>query len=237
MPERSLRAPRGCAAAILTLLISLAGPALAQPTPAQQDAIRASCRSDAMSTCPGMRGAEALRCLQKNVASLSPACRGAVSVTIPSAPAPAASAPPQPSAPAPAASAPPPPPAPTAPATASPAPAAQQPQSAAPAPAPAAKPAAPAPAPVRPAPAAKSAAPQQAAAPTAPPAAATMSPPPSLRQVTIRELVVIRRLCAGDIEVHCRSVPAGDGRIAACLAARGPALSPGCRRALAPLQN
>jgi hypothetical protein len=58
-----------------------------------------------------------------------------------------------------------------------------------------------------------------------------------LRQATVRELLVVRRLCAGDIEVHCRSVPPGDGRIAMCLGEHGPALSPGCRRALAPLQN
>ena len=66
----------------------------AQVTAEQQSAIRASCRSDFMSKCSGVTpgGKDALVCLQKNVASLSPACKTAVSATIP-APAQAAPAP------------------------------------------------------------------------------------------------------------------------------------------------
>jgi hypothetical protein len=58
-----------------------------------------------------------------------------------------------------------------------------------------------------------------------------------LRQATVQELLVVRRRCGTDMEIHCRNVPPGDGRIAACLGAHHPALSPGCKAALAPLQN
>jgi hypothetical protein len=79
--------------------------ASAQVTSAQQSAIKSSCRSDFMSKCSGVTpgGKDALICLQKNVASLSPACQTAVSATLPP-PAPAAAKPadaaPQPAAPA-----------------------------------------------------------------------------------------------------------------------------------------
>ena len=99
----------GLAAIALAALTSIAA---AQPSPEQQSAIRASCRSDFMSKCSGVTpgGKDALLCLQKNVASLSPACKTAVSATIP-APAQAAPAKPAPvpAAVPPAAAAPPPP--------------------------------------------------------------------------------------------------------------------------------
>jgi hypothetical protein len=61
-----------------------AAPAVsAQPTQAQQTAIRNNCRGDAQSRCPGLTGAQALQCLQRNAANLSPGCRGAVSATMP----------------------------------------------------------------------------------------------------------------------------------------------------------
>lgn len=71
---------------------------MAQVTSDQQSAIRNSCQSDFSSKCSGVTpgGRDALTCLQKNVASLAPACKTAVSATIPAA------APPQ-AAPAPAA--------------------------------------------------------------------------------------------------------------------------------------
>lgn len=75
------------------------GPATAQPTAEQQNALRNNCRSDFMSSCAGVQpgGAEALQCLQRNRAKLSPACQSAVNVlappaasAVPAAPAPAA---------------------------------------------------------------------------------------------------------------------------------------------------
>lgn len=76
------RAPLLLAAFILA---ALSGSAHAQVTGAQQDAIKQSCRSDFMSHCSGVTpgGQEALACLQKNVAGLSPACQQAVSATMP----------------------------------------------------------------------------------------------------------------------------------------------------------
>jgi hypothetical protein len=68
----------------------------AQVTSAQQSAIKASCRSDFMAKCSGVTpgGKDALACLQQNVASLSSACKTAVSATLPpTAPAPKAAAP------------------------------------------------------------------------------------------------------------------------------------------------
>jgi hypothetical protein len=84
------------------LAFSLHSAASQQPTQAQRDAIRASCRSDFMANCASVTpgGKEALECLLRNQAKLSPACNSAVSAI--AAPAPAAAAP-APSAPAPAA--------------------------------------------------------------------------------------------------------------------------------------
>ena len=88
------------AASFAGLAITLAtiAPALAQPSQAEQDALRANCRSDFMSKCRGVTpgGAEAFQCLKKNVASLSAGCQGAVNAINPpaAAAAPAAAAPP-----------------------------------------------------------------------------------------------------------------------------------------------
>lgn len=56
-----------------------------QPTQAQANAVRQSCRSDYQSYCASVPtgGTAALECLQKNVTSLSPACEKAVSATMP----------------------------------------------------------------------------------------------------------------------------------------------------------
>ena len=67
-------------------------PALAQqPTQAQRDAIRASCRSDFMANCSSVTpgGKEALECLLRNQAKLSSACNAAVSAVVPAQQAPA----------------------------------------------------------------------------------------------------------------------------------------------------
>jgi hypothetical protein len=76
-----------------------ATPAAAAPTAAQQNAIKAACRSDFMSHCSGVApgGKDALMCLQRNVAALSPSCKDAVSVTMHGS---AAAAPPAGAAPA-----------------------------------------------------------------------------------------------------------------------------------------
>jgi hypothetical protein len=62
-----------------------------KPTSQQRNAIRAACRSDFMSHCSGVQpgGSQALQCLQRNAARLSPSCKRAVAAiaetTIPSA--------------------------------------------------------------------------------------------------------------------------------------------------------
>jgi hypothetical protein len=70
---------------VFAMITALNGAATAQITADQQSAIRASCRSDFQSKCSGVTpgGTEALACLQKNVARLSPACKAAVSATLP----------------------------------------------------------------------------------------------------------------------------------------------------------
>jgi len=62
-----------------SMLAGIAG-AHAAPTEAQQQAIRSSCQNDYRTYCASVPtgGAEALQCLEKNVASLSSACQQAV---------------------------------------------------------------------------------------------------------------------------------------------------------------
>ncbi len=64
----------------LFLILEPDAAAAQQPTPDERNAIRASCRSDFIAHCssvpPG--GKEALECLQRNLASVSAACRTAV---------------------------------------------------------------------------------------------------------------------------------------------------------------
>jgi len=97
-----------------TVLLAAHVPALAQPTQAQQSALRSNCRSDFMSHCSGVTpgGSEALQCLIHNVAKLSPGCQGAVHAVMPPSPppqqtvsAPAAAPPSQAPSPSPATSA------------------------------------------------------------------------------------------------------------------------------------
>ena len=69
------------AALLAFTAVSIATSALAQaPTEAQREAIKSQCRSDYIAHCssipPG--GAASLECLQKNMASLSAGCAGAV---------------------------------------------------------------------------------------------------------------------------------------------------------------
>lgn len=81
-------------AALVFLCIGPGGAALAQqPSQAQINAIRQSCRADYQTYCasvpPG--GAASLECLQQNAPSLSPACQQAVSAIGGAAPLPAPS--------------------------------------------------------------------------------------------------------------------------------------------------
>jgi hypothetical protein len=66
-----------------------------QPTEAQRDAIRATCRADFMANCSGVQpgGKEAFECLLRNDAKLSPSCRTAVNAAAPKPAEPAAAAP------------------------------------------------------------------------------------------------------------------------------------------------
>jgi len=75
------------------VFVALGGTAHAQLSAAQQSALKQSCPSDFMAHCAGVTPGtpQALACLQKNVGSLSPACKRAVAATMPapSAPPPA----------------------------------------------------------------------------------------------------------------------------------------------------
>jgi hypothetical protein len=74
MPYSSRRIASVALAAVSLQLLVVAGPASAQPSAEQQSALRNNCRSDFMSNCSGVTpgGAEALQCLQRNVAKLLP---------------------------------------------------------------------------------------------------------------------------------------------------------------------
>ena len=222
------------AAAMLPLLLALAPARAQQPTSAQISAIRSSCRSDFMANCSGVQPGtrDALQCLQRNVAKLTPSCKSAVAATMP-APAPVhpAAAPPPP-APAPAA----PPPAAEinhpAPAPASgPAHAEQPPAHAAPA----------APEPHA---AAKERRPAPARAAKQSPAAAEAKVPAPAPEQTVAPLhvrpfilpqrrLVIVGICGADVRALCAGVPPGGERVLKCLAAHAGRLSPRCYNAIA----
>jgi hypothetical protein len=48
---------------------------------------------------------------------------------------------------------------------------------------------------------------------------------------------MIRRFCANDYRVLCKGTQIGGGRAIKCLADNGPALSPGCKAAMANAGN
>jgi hypothetical protein len=212
------------AASIATLILGLTVAAdlaaAAQPTQAQASAIRSACRSDYQSYCASVPtgGPQALQCLEKNVASLSPSCQKAVNAVAGGAPAAPAATQPAATAAAPAAGT-----------TASPA------QSSAPAATAPAQSATAAPA--APAAPAKSAAPKKTVAakpPAAAPQPAAPTAPPVVRVYTPRErLFMLRTSCGGDVRAFCPGIPLGGGRLIACLQAHGPSLSPNCQSAMA----
>ena len=91
------------ATTVFLALCSSSGVTMAQqPTQAQRDEIRNSCRSDFMSNCSSVTpgGVEALHCLQQNSARLSGACRNAVNAINPRPAQPASPAAPPAEAPA-----------------------------------------------------------------------------------------------------------------------------------------
>jgi hypothetical protein len=198
------------------LILTLTPTAAQQPTQAQRDAVRASCRSDFMANCASVQpgGKEALECLLRNESKLSAPCRSAVSAIATPASSPAATAP--------AAAVPPPNDA--APLGQSAMPAATTP--------PATKPSHAAPAVKQKTPAATRAATAPAAPPasTAAPAVAPLGP---IRPMLPRRALMVLAQCRPDQQRLCAGVPAGGGKIFACLAANAQQLSPVCYDALA----
>jgi len=235
-------------------------PALAQaPSQAQRDAIKSQCRSDYMAHCssvpPG--GEASLQCLQKNMASLSSGCQGAVrAVEAPAAAKPAETAAPKAAAPAAATAA----PTKSAEPKAAAAPAAGQPTSAQISAIRSAcrsdYPKVCAGVPTGGAPALQcleknkaklSAGCEKAvsaasgggapAAGTAPAAAAAAAPAAPtvivLRPMRPREeLLVLRSACGADVRSICGGVAPGGGRIVQCLATNAAQLSPACKDVL-----
>ena len=84
-PAASIAVPKPAKPAPKPVATAAAAPAAPQVTAAQQSAIKSACRSDFMSNCSGVQpgGAQALQCLQKNAARLSPGCHAAVGATMP----------------------------------------------------------------------------------------------------------------------------------------------------------
>src|SRR5215475_13315065 len=69
-------------------VVCVATGAVAQePSQAQRDAIRASCRSDFIANCSGVQpgGKDAFECLKRNEAKLSASCKTAINAVVPAA--------------------------------------------------------------------------------------------------------------------------------------------------------
>lgn len=195
---------------LLSVAVCVAGPsALAQPTEAQREAVKADCRNDYIAHCssvpPG--GEASLQCLAKNMSSLSSSCQAAVrAVQASAAPAPAS----------------------TPPAAAG----AKQPATNTKQPAQPAPKAAAAPPSKQPAAAAPAAGTATAAAGA--PAAASAAPLVLRKMLPREELFVANSACRADIGTLCQGVAPGGGRIMQCLQVRSPSLSPACREVLTP---
>jgi hypothetical protein len=192
-------------ASMAAIMVAVSTAAFSQaPTDAQRSAIRSQCRSDYIAHCssvpPG--GEASLQCLQKNMASLSAACQGAVRAVEPPAAPKAEAAPPktEPAAEPKTESA-------TAPRT-EPAPAAAKPAETATAPAPKA-----------------AETPAAAAAPKA--AAGTGAKKPSSAQIA-----AIRSSCRADYPRVCAGVPTGGEAALSCLEKSKAKVSASCQQAL-----
>lgn len=255
------------AAALVAATIGAAGDALAQqPSQAQLNALRSSCRSDYMAHCSSVPtgGAPALNCLKQHMPALSGGCQSAVNAISPAAPAPAAAAPPP---------------------VMQAAPAAPSTMQAAPAAPPAAAARKPGPAQrqaeakvigracgadyrvhcagIAPGGSASIAclkrnartlsrgclqalvsAPTVAAAPAGAPAqvAAPAAPPPPMEPAPLlvtprEERFILRSACGADFATYCGGLRPGLGRIAACLHYNRSNLSPRCQQALIALHE
>jgi hypothetical protein len=209
--------PSLVAGCLITLTLT---PAVAQqPTQAQREAVRGSCRSDFIANCASVQpgGKEALECLVRNDSKLSAPCRSAVNaIAAPAAkPAePAAAAPPVPGdtlPPAQGQSSTPVAAEPGATKTSHPTAPSRKTQGATP-------PAAPT--------AATGGSAQASAAPVVPP----LGP---IRPMLPRRALMVLAQCRPDQQRLCAGVPAGGGKIFACLAANAQQLSPICYDALA----
>lgn len=233
MINRLYIANLSCLAAVM--IAAMANGAQAQLTSAQQSAMKSNCRSDFMSKCSGVTpgGKDALVCLQKNVATLSPGCQQVVKSTM--------AAPPR----APAAT------------TAVAAPSAAQPTAAQQSAmkqscrndfmshcagvAPGGKDAL-----VclqrnvsRLSPSCRQvvSATRPAAAPaTAAAAPATAGTEPAAAP-TPQQMSAIKNTCRRDFQVHCRGVPTGGPEALACLQSHAPKLTPECKTSLADIAD
>ena len=89
---RDLRVFRSSVVAVFLVALTLNPIAAQEPTQAQRDAIRSSCRSDFIAKCSGVQpgGKDAFACLLRNEAKLSAPCRTAVNAAVPKTEAPAA---------------------------------------------------------------------------------------------------------------------------------------------------
>ena len=79
--DRLLANSRVWAGISVLLLLSATTAQAQQPSQAQRDALRQSCRSDFIANCSGDTpgGKDALDCLKRNLTNLSSACQAAVS--------------------------------------------------------------------------------------------------------------------------------------------------------------
>ena len=198
-------------ASMAAIMFAVSTAAFSQaPTDAQRSAIRSQCRSDYMAHCssvpPG--GEASLQCLQKNMASLSAGCQGAVRAVEPPAAPKAEAAPPK-----------------TEPAAEPKTESATAPKTE-PAPAAAAKPAeaATAPAPK----AAETAAPAAAPKTSAPTATAS----PGAKKPSSAQIAAIRSSCRADYPKVCAGVPTGGEAALSCLEKSKAKVSASCQQAL-----
>src|ERR1700744_5193614 len=77
-----LRRDAALRALLTAAIVTITTPSFAQgPSKAQKQAVKSACRSDYMAHCSSVQpgGEAALQCLAKNMSSLSPSCKSAVS--------------------------------------------------------------------------------------------------------------------------------------------------------------